>query len=334
MPEAHDQPMLLNAYRLPGEGARGARLSWAEIASAPPTHAWIDLDRKTEGVEQWLQQHAGLDPIAVTALLQEETRPRASELPGGTIVILRAVNFTEGAQPEDLVVVRVFVQEDRVFTLRKFPMRAIDDLCTRLESSEPPTDPGAVLLALARRISDRMETVIDQLAEQGDALETDSDALIEHADEAPQVRDLRARSANIRRRTTILQRYLSPQREALLALAESDHGWLDLRQRAKVRELVDRLTRDLEDLDRVYEQTRVASETITTHLSEQTAEITTRLTIVAAIFLPLSLVSGVLGMNVTGIPFGDHPLSFLVTCAALLVIGIGLWLYFRDKRWL
>ncbi|MEM8834690.1 MAG: CorA family divalent cation transporter [Planctomycetota bacterium] len=334
MSDETDRSMLLNAYRLPESGGGAVRLSWSDIEAGPPEHAWVDLDRKADGVEAWLRDAAGLDPIAVTALLQEETRPRASILPGGTIVILRAVNFTEGAEPEDLVVVRMFVQEDRVFTLRKFPMRAIEDLCSGLESVDPPMSPGAVVVSLARRISDRMETVIDQLAEQGGQLETDSDALIEHTDDAPEVRDLRARSANIRRRTTILQRYLSPQCDALRALAEGDHEWLNVRQSAKIRELVDRLTRDLEDLERVYEQTRVASETITTHLSEQTAEITTRLTIVAAIFLPLSLVSGVLGMNVTGIPLGDHPWSFLVTCAALLVIGVGLWLYFRDKRWL
>ena len=68
--------------------------------------------------------------------------------------------------------------------------------------------------------------------------------------------------------------------------------------------------------------------------NQRATDITTTLTVVAAIFLPLGFVTGLLGINVGGIPLAESKAGFWAVCGGLLVLGIALWLYFRNRRYL
>ena len=55
---------------------------------------------------------------------------------------------------------------------------------------------------------------------------------------------------------------------------------------------------------------------------------------VTVVFMPLTVISGMLGMNLAGIPFADNPVAFWVVAAGLAALGLGLVLWMRSKRWL
>ena len=131
-----------------------------------------------------------------------------------------------------------------------------------------------------------------------------------------------------------MRRYIAPQREAMTRLQTEEVAWLTPLNRGRLREIADRITRYVEDLDSARERTSVTQEELAGHLAEQMNKTMYVLSLVAAVFLPLGLITGLLGINVGGMPGVENPLAFTVVCVSLSGFGVGLVLLFRRLRWL
>jgi zinc transporter len=146
--------------------------------------------------------------------------------------------------------------------------------------------------------------------------------------------DLRSRLADLRRQAIALRRYIAPQRDAMSQLLREDMKWITPLHRARLREIGDRIIRYVEDLDAARERGAVTHEELLGRLSEQMNRTMYLLSIVAAVFLPLGLLTGLLGINVAGIPFAEAHWAFGAVCAGLVAIaGVEVYLFHR-LRWL
>jgi zinc transporter len=131
-----------------------------------------------------------------------------------------------------------------------------------------------------------------------------------------------------------MRRHLAPQRLVLRQLAVSRQPWLAAQDRSRARELVSRCGQAVEGLDAAQEILAITQDEILQRSSEQTERRMFSLTTITAVFLPLSFLTGLLGVNLAGIPDASDPLSFLLLCVILVVIVIGqLWLL-RRMGWL
>jgi len=99
---------LVAAYRLDGRGG-GTPLDWDGIGAWQPGDGvlWVHLNRQFEDAQRWLRERSGLDEVVVEALLAEETRPRCVPMGNGVMLFLRGVNLNPGADPEDMVSIRL-----------------------------------------------------------------------------------------------------------------------------------------------------------------------------------------------------------------------------------
>ena len=101
-----------------------------------------------------------------------------------------------------------------------------------------------------------------------------------------------------------------------------------------MREVTDKLLRYLENLDSIRDRATILHEDLAAQIAEQQARATNRLTLITAILLPPSLVAGLLGSNVEGIPFHDQPWAFYgVIAAVVLMFPIEIWIL-RRLKWL
>jgi zinc transporter len=142
---------------------------------------------------------------------------------------------------------------------------------------------------------------------------------------------LRASLASVRRQVIALRRYLAPQREAMTRLQHEKVPWLDDGDRVRLREIADRITRYMEDLDAARDRAAVTHEELASRLSEQMNRRMYLLSMVAAVFLPLGFLTGLLGINVAGIPGEKYPWAFEIVVLMLIgVIGLQIWIF---KRW-
>jgi zinc transporter len=143
----------------------------------------------------------------------------------------------------------------------------------------------------------------------------------------------RGHIAAVRRQAIAIRRFLAPQREALNRLSAERTPLLSSEHQLYLRESSDRLTRLVKDLDAARERAAVTHESLVSRNAEQSNQRIFILSVVAAIFLPLSFVTGLLGVNVAGILGADSPQAFLEVVVMMLAIGGGLWVFFRWRRW-
>jgi len=318
---------LVCAWILDGRGG-GHPVGWDEANTFRPSGdnwLWLHFDYSSPVVQDWLYAHSGLSGLTVDALKQTETRPRVVPADGGLMVFLRGVNLNPGAEPDDMVSARLWVGDRRVISLRQRRLVSVDDLRAALAAGTGPRSSGEFLAMFVDNLLDRIEHVLEVIYEHIDVLE---------APDQPTAIPLQRRQlAEMRRQAIALRRFLAPQREALNRLTVEHSQLLNEENRLELREHYDRLTRIVEDLDAARERAAVAQESLASLMAEQTNQRMFLLSIIAAIFLPLSFVTGLLGINVGGIPGSEDPAGFIIVAFLLLLAGIGLWIYFRSRNW-
>lgn len=324
-PQSESSEGLLYAFALDGKGG-AAPLDWAGIrahgrAAGP---LWIHLDRKHAAAQAWLREESGLEPLICDALLTEETRPRTQHFEAGALVILRGVNLNPGSEPDEMISVRMWVDGDRVITLRSPRLLAIRDVREDLENGRGPKTPGGVVIGITAHLGARMAPVLANLAEHLDGFEVE---LIDSSE----VTDIRRDLVSLRRQAITLRRYMGPQRDAIGHLSSTPVDWLSDRERARMRELGDRVTRDLEDLEAMRDRAAVVQEEVANRIAEQMNRSMYMLSIITAVFLPLGLLTGLLGINVGGMPGVDSSWAFAVVC--LILLGLGAAAFALLRRW-
>lgn len=323
----NDNSGFVFAFALDGKGG-GRSLDWEGVTNWRREEGtlWLHLDYAGDDAKHWLGHESGIDAVIAESLTTEETRPRSLVHKGGMLLILRGVNLNPGADPEDMISIRCWIDADRIVTLRHRRVMAIDDLRQAVESGSGPTGPGAFLEAFTDRLVIRMGNVISDTDDAVDALE--DEVLTEQSYE------LRQRIAGIRRAAISMRRYLAPQRDVMAHLYSEKVDWLDDTERMRLREIADRTTRYVEDLDAVRDRAIVTQEELNNRLAEQMNKTMYILSIVAGIFLPLGLLTGLLGINVGGIPGTESKWAFTIFC--ILLVGIAVlqvWL-FKRKKWM
>ncbi len=318
---------LIAAYILDKKGG-GRQVGWDGIDSWQPDQGflWIHFDYSSQNVQEWLFGKSGLEEVISDALIEEDSRPRCTSFQEGLLLGLRGVNLNPGADPEDMVGIRIWFETDRIISTRKRKILSISDIRAALEQGIGPESLGDFLVQLAGRMMERMRHVIDDLE---DAVADVEDQVL-----TSESRQLRTELAALRRQAISLRRYLAPQREALSRLLTEKIAWLDESDRIRLREVYDQLTRHIEDLDEARDRAAVTQEQLINSLSEQMNNKMYILSIVAAIFLPLGFLTGLLGINVGGIPGADSKLGFSVFVILLVgVVSFQIW-FFKKKKWL
>jgi zinc transporter len=324
---APKQDSLICAYILDGQGG-GRDVWWPDVDTWKPEAGvlWLHLDHSSPKSQEWLRKFSGLDPLVVEALLAEDTRPRCSEIGDGLLIILRGVNLNPGADAEDMVAIRLWIDRRRIISTRHRHLKSIQDIREQIAARHGPRGPGDFLVQIADRLSTRMGPIIDEIEETLDRLQ---DELPRGADS-----DISARLGPVRRKAAQLRRYLAPQRDAITRLQTEQQDWLDDIHRAHLHEVADRVIRYVEDLDLVRERSSVLQDEMIHRLSMQMNKTMYLLSIVAGVVLPLALVADLLGMSVGGIPGAGSGGTFWVVVVLLALVAVGeVWL-FRRLKWI
>lgn len=312
------------AYAITAEGRVTAMaLDEAEARRGAAKLTWLHIDGNDMECRAWLRDQSGLPAGVIQAMEAVETRPRATQLAMGAIVNLRGVGSDPKCAPEDLVSVRLWAEHGRVLTLTFRSLAAIADLRVCVEEGRV-TDPGDFIAALADTLTAKLDPMVSDL---GDALDTLEE---EVAVGKIAVRD---RLGDARRMAIELRRFIAPQKEAIAKMVSGDFAWLNDDDRAHIREAGDRVARMSEELDAIRERAAVLADQLSDLRAEAMNARALVLSIVAAIFLPLTFLTGLFGMNVGGIPFAEQSVGFWAMAGVSVVLGLVLVAVFQRLGW-
>jgi len=321
-----DDVLVGHAYVLDGQGG-GRQIDLDGVRAWKPEDGalWLHFDLTHGTSRKWLEEERGIPPVAIDALLDVESRPRLNPVGAAALLAFRGVNTNQGATPDDMIGIRIWIEEGRVITSYRRELRSVGDVLSAVEAGDGAVDATDIVTALASRLVYRMTDTVDNLEDLIDGLE---EQLL-----AEQNRGIRLELASLRRQIIALRRYMAPQREALASLIGGKFKWLAEDQRLSLRETSDRLSRHLEDLDAIRERAAVTQEELASRIAEEQNVRTYVLSIVAAIFLPLGFLTGLLGINIGGIPGADNPAAFWIF-GGMLVLIVGLQIvFFKAKNW-
>lgn len=318
---------LINACILDGEGGATA-LDWdgVEAWAAEEGLKWVHLDRNGERTEPWLRERSGLNPIIIDALIAPETRPRIAKVGDGMLITLRGVNLNPGAEPDDMVSLRIWVDGTRMISVRLRRLMAVTDVCEQLWNGTGPRDVGGLVAAIASGLAHRIAPVIEQMDDDINGLEEE---VLTHAE-----LELRHKLVELRGSAIKLRRYMSPQRDALSRLSQEDADWIGPTHRLLLRESFDQMARIVEDLDAMRERAGVVQDELTNRISERINRNMYTLSVVAALMLPLGVITGMLGMNVGGLPLADSKLGFWIVVAMMAGVVCTQIALFRRLKWI
>jgi zinc transporter len=320
---------LIGAYRLNKQGG-GSAIEWDAIEMDPlgskvDGDLWVHLDRTGARTKQWLNSAAQIPASAARSLLEEDPRPRFSlfqasdSTPEGMLFVLRGINLNPDASPEDMVSVRLWIDVDRVITSRMRKVMSIDDQRQALLKGNGPKESADVLvginISLLERIEPELHALDTKLSLHEENLAHQSSAKI------------RSDLADVRRLLVVYRRYIAPQREALVLAGHEMPSWVGNEVIQSIRDSANSLARVVDHLDEMRERASAVQDELTLHESERNARISLRLTVIAAVFLPASMIASIWGINAGGIPFTLHPHGFWIVLAVIALTCVaGLWL--------
>ena len=327
--EENAQWGLVHALVLDGKGgARSiARTELDDLQLQAHESLWLHWDRSHPQTQTWLRKSSGLNEFACDLLLEENTRPRLLPLPDAELLLfLRGVNLNPGAEPEDMVSVRIFASAQRVISLRLRPLRATDELLALLSEGKGPKTSSELILYLAQLLTHKVQDLVTCLSELVDEEEEKLDADERYTPEHGSI-------LHIRRRAAGLKRFLAPQRDIFGQLTRIKLPWFVDDDADYWNELNNSLTRYLEELELTRERMGLVLEAEDRRLNVRMNRTMYRFGIITCIFLPMSFLTGLLGINVGGIPFSSSPYGVLIACLTVLAMAFGQWWLFRRLRW-
>ena len=286
---------------------------------------WLHMCAVHQDTREFLNNETSLDELVINALLAAETRPRILIRKEGCMVTLRAMNLNENKDPEDMISLSIWIDSNRIITTRQRDILAIEDIKSAIEQGKGPRTTGEFLTMITNRVYDRMEPYIEDLEDRTSRIEEllalhDVDGVCEN-------------TRLIRLRTAIFRRYIMPQKMALEGLIKAKFSWLSEENIEHLVESHDRVTRYVETLNDIRDRAQIINDEIDKLNDAKLNSTAYMFSVVATIFLPLSFLTGLMGINIGGMPGIDRSEAFWIfTILCVIIAGLQI-LIFKKIKW-
>lgn len=296
---------------------------------------WLDVDLGHAEVDSFL---CGVIPnwdMLRSNFLAEGAPVGYLEHEGGLYLAFRGADLHPEGSPENMIAVRAWADAKRIVTASRRTTRSVQDLVERFQSGQQPADAPSILFGLAKRLAFHLAPLQKEFEAELDRFEDELLAGHEadHAHSDSELARLRRGVLILRRRVLAVRRGVLPQIELLDDLEEDlPEPVTEEKHEHLLQEARQRFSRHLEDLDGKRDRTILLAEEVSGLQEERTNRRTYVFTVVAGVFLPLGFVTGLLGINVGGMPGADDPMAFWWVTLGLTALGIALWVRLRDTR--
>lgn len=187
--------------------------------------------------------------------------------------------------------------------------------------------PGYLLYALLDAVVDALFPLLDEYAERIDTIE---DRILNNQANNSVIAEVH----RLKRELMLLRREAWPMRELIRSVLEQDTVILEDKTRVYLRDVGDHAVSAIELIETYHELSQGLAEAWMSAVSNRMNEVMKVLTIIASLFIPISFLAGVFGMNFERIPGLHHPAAFVFFCVACIGICVGMLAWFKKRGWL
>ncbi len=294
---------------------------------------WIDLSAQDAPQLELLREHLQFHPLALEDCAHLDQRPKLEEYSDHLFIVTQGFTCRgEHIQELELHELHAFIGERFLVTVHEGNIGAIDRVWKRCCSDPKLLERGIdfIYYLLADGIVDDIFPLLDRIA---DELETLEDAVLER----PRKQDL-ARIFELKHHLVHMRKVLSPQRDVLGVLAKRGDSRVSERTALYLRDVYDHLVRINESIEANRDLLGNALDAYLSAVAQRTNEIMKYLTIMSAVFLPLTFVVGFFGQNFEdfpGFPGWMRSQSLMWAMIALCVsTPFAMLVWFYRRRWI
>ncbi len=321
---------LVCAYHIDGQGA-SKELSFKDVKKINQKPegdgwTWIHLDLDDEAATKWLDKYKDMLASVAEALGSPRTRPRSYVFDRGILLILRGINLNAGEKAENMLSLRLWMNDKIVITTRREKLMAVDVIRKEIAAGNCPQTPAHLVIDLVHGLTDRIAEKVEELDDRITFLEDSKD------NNAP--KSVQKKVQTIRSQAITLLRHITPQRPALSELVEAQTPYLDKEQHGSLRVLTSRISGNIGELTAVRDRAEAMQAAIASEQAERLNKTMYLLAIISVFFLPLSLFTGLLGINVGGMPGEGWGPSFMIVLLLMGIMGGVTWWIMKKLKFI
>ncbi|UCD22502.1 MAG: magnesium/cobalt transporter CorA [Chloroflexota bacterium] len=324
--------MIQCAFYLAPDGKLLDQLSTEQITSFLATGEgllWVDIEDMTSEDAEILSNVFHFHPLAVEDCVSRSIHPpKIDDFEGYLFIIVHGINYYVESDVVETTELNLFVGKNYVVTNHDVPMRSVTSMLERIRKDGRPMRRGVDFLA-----HDFIDALVDNIVPTIDEMNDKSATVEAEALQEPK-RETLASIMQLKRSILALERVMAPQRGILDRLSRGEYSLIGERARIYYRNIYDHLLR-IEMLN--YNLRDIVDSTLSTYLSSvsnRMNEVMKVLTLIATIFIPLTFIAGIYGMNFANMPELQWRYGYFIILIVMAVIGISLVVYFKRKSWL
>jgi len=324
--------MIKSIFYLAPDGKLPQRVDIDQIGSLLTTGKgllWVDIEDATNEDTQFLTDVFHFHPLAVADCISKNIHPpKIDQFEDYLFIIFHGINYNIESDVVETTELCVFLGKNYVVTSHDVPLRSVVSMLERVHANGQPMRRGADMLAhdIIDALVDNIMPTIDELDEKFHGIECE---VVEH----PRKETLSS-IMHFKRSILALNRVMSPQREIVNNLARGDYSLIGKKAQIYYRNIYDHLVR-IETLTQgLRDLAESALATYLSSVSNRMNEVMKVLTIFASIFIPLTFIAGVYGMNFANMPELQWQYGYFIIWGVIILVGALLVFFFKRRKWL
>lgn len=288
---------------------------------------WIHLNYANTQIQSWLKSTDQL-PEDIVEILEEDVarvRQKTFSKVGNTHLIFFNDFLKELHQKnsDEIVTLWLVSVGNLLITLRPHPVEAVDTLRNLLSTGRlRPKNIGDLYLHMLEIREDTLHQQVNILMDRMDQLEE----VIIRGETLPEHETL----GRIRIQCNRMRRYFAPELIAINHLIRNPPYWMCDENHQEISEISEKLSVLVQELDHLYERAKVLQDEQSAHIAQFNANNLQVLSIMTVIFLPMTLISGIMGMNMQDLPGLNS--SFIEVMFIMILAGISMFSYLKVKK--
>ncbi len=289
-------------------------------------HVWVDLEDELEPAVVEALAPFGVHPLVIEDMVVQVNRPKLDDYGDYVYVVVHSARWDSSDERPSLREVDIVVGERWIVTYHDGATRSVAAAAETL-----PRRPSLLCKSPAQLMHFLFDVLVDHYLPLVDRLTEELDRLEEEVfDDSSQA--MHARILRLKRGISALRRIVGPQRDTMMALTRDELRAVPAELRPYLRDVYDRLARVADMLDSFRDETASVLELYLSAVSNRLNNVIKRLTVIATIFLPLTVVTSYYGMNFN-LPEYRWANSEWYALGLMVTTALITWAYLRFRRW-
>lgn len=289
---------------------------------------WLDLLKPEKSEMDILENIFELHPLTLEDCINTITRPKIEQFDNYMFIVIHAASTTPRSQRVRTIELNVCLGKNFIITIHQEPIKGVGTAVERTQKNHQimSKGPDSLLHLVIDSLVDNYIPVLDVMDYKISNIETQ--VLANPTQKT--LNDIFAAKKDI----LYLRRFIGPQRDTINFLSKENFQFIHNKRKVYFRDVYDNMIFINDTIDNYRDVINGAFDAYLSKVSDRTNEIMKMLTIIATIMMPLTLITGVYGMNFSHMPLLKWHGGFYIVFVVMLFIGIGMLVYFKRKEWI